>query len=105
MQRALQSRPHGGDIHDQDTDIPRFAVPRRKLLEAAAGGRRRRGRRRVASRKSSRRRSPAPAPKVRLAWTEVAACHSPLGFGVAKGLYAKQISTSSCSIRAPAARR
>ena len=22
-----------------------------------------------------------PAPKVRLAWTEVAACHSPLGFG------------------------
>jgi NitT/TauT family transport system substrate-binding protein len=31
----------------------------------------------------------APAPKVRLAWTEVAACHSPLGFGVAKGLYAK----------------
>ena len=30
-----------------------------------------------------------PAPKVRLAWTEVAACHSPLGFGVAKGLYAK----------------
>lgn len=27
----------------------------------------------------------APAPKVRLAWTEVAACHSPLGFGVAKG--------------------
>jgi NitT/TauT family transport system substrate-binding protein len=31
----------------------------------------------------------APAPKVRLAWTEVAACHSPLGFGVAKGIYAK----------------
>src|SRR5579863_4179513 len=31
----------------------------------------------------------APAPKVRLAWTEVAACHSPLGFGVAKGFYAK----------------
>jgi NitT/TauT family transport system substrate-binding protein len=30
-----------------------------------------------------------PAPKVRLAWTEVAACHSPLGFGVAKGIYAK----------------
>jgi NitT/TauT family transport system substrate-binding protein len=29
------------------------------------------------------------APKIRLAWTEVAACHSPLGFGVAKGLYAK----------------
>jgi NitT/TauT family transport system substrate-binding protein len=31
----------------------------------------------------------APAPKIRLAWTEVAACHSPLGFGVSKGLYAK----------------
>jgi NitT/TauT family transport system substrate-binding protein len=31
----------------------------------------------------------ATAPKVRLAWTEVAACHSPLGFGVAKGIYAK----------------
>ena len=30
-----------------------------------------------------------PAPKVRLAWTEVAACHSPLGFGVAKGIYNK----------------
>ncbi|TBW39482.1 ABC transporter substrate-binding protein [Siculibacillus lacustris] len=31
----------------------------------------------------------APATKIRLAWTEVAACHSPLGFGVAKGIYAK----------------
>jgi NitT/TauT family transport system substrate-binding protein len=31
----------------------------------------------------------APAPKIRLAWTEVAACHSPLGFGVAKGIYSK----------------
>jgi NitT/TauT family transport system substrate-binding protein len=31
----------------------------------------------------------APAPKVRLAWTEVAACHGPLGFGVANGFYAK----------------
>ena len=30
-----------------------------------------------------------PAPKIRLAWTEVAACHSPLGFGVAKGIYNK----------------
>ncbi|MDQ0471987.1 ABC transporter substrate-binding protein [Labrys wisconsinensis] len=30
-----------------------------------------------------------PAPKVRLAWTEVAACHSPLGFGVAKGIYSR----------------
>lgn len=32
----------------------------------------------------------AAAPvKVRLAWTEVAACHSPLGFGVAKGFFQK----------------
>jgi NitT/TauT family transport system substrate-binding protein len=31
----------------------------------------------------------ASASKIRLAWTEVAACHSPLGFGVAKGIYAK----------------
>jgi NitT/TauT family transport system substrate-binding protein len=30
-----------------------------------------------------------PAPKIRLAWADVAACHSPLGFGVAKGIYAK----------------
>ncbi len=29
------------------------------------------------------------AAKIRLAWADVAACHSPLGFGVAKGLYAK----------------
>ena len=27
---------------------------------------------------------------MRLAWTEVAACHSPLAFGVAKGFYAKE---------------
>jgi NitT/TauT family transport system substrate-binding protein len=31
----------------------------------------------------------APTPKVRLAWTEVAACHSPMLFGVDKGFYAK----------------
>ena len=40
----------------------------------------------------SRLFSPAiagPAPKVRLFWGDVAACHSPLGFGVAKGFYAK----------------
>src|SRR6202451_3737321 len=40
----------------------------------------------------SRLFSPAiagPASKVRLIWGDIAACHSPLGFGVAKGLYAK----------------
>jgi NitT/TauT family transport system substrate-binding protein len=31
----------------------------------------------------------APASKIRLGWGDVAACHSPLGFGVAKGLFAK----------------
>jgi NitT/TauT family transport system substrate-binding protein len=30
-----------------------------------------------------------PATKIRLGWADVAACHSPLGFGVAKGIYAK----------------
>jgi NitT/TauT family transport system substrate-binding protein len=30
-----------------------------------------------------------PAPKTRLAWGDIAACHSPLGFGVASGIYAK----------------
>src|SRR3984957_20294163 len=30
-----------------------------------------------------------PAPKLRLAWADIAAYHSPLGFGVAKGIYAK----------------
>jgi NitT/TauT family transport system substrate-binding protein len=29
------------------------------------------------------------ASKIRLGWGDVAACHSPLGFGVAKGIYAK----------------
>jgi len=31
----------------------------------------------------------APATKIRLGWGDIAACHSPLGFGVAKGIYAK----------------
>jgi NitT/TauT family transport system substrate-binding protein len=30
-----------------------------------------------------------PAPKVRLGWGDVAACHSPLGFGVSSGIFAK----------------
>ena len=30
-----------------------------------------------------------PTPKLRLGWADIAACHSPLGFGVSKGLYAK----------------
>jgi NitT/TauT family transport system substrate-binding protein len=30
-----------------------------------------------------------PATKLRLAWGDIAACHSPLGFGVANGIYAK----------------
>jgi len=31
----------------------------------------------------------APATKIRLAWADVAACHSPMGFGSFKGIYAK----------------
>jgi NitT/TauT family transport system substrate-binding protein len=31
----------------------------------------------------------APAQKIKLAWTEVAACHAPIGFGVSKGLFSK----------------
>ena len=30
-----------------------------------------------------------PAAKIRLGWADIAACHSPLGFGVPKGLFAK----------------
>ena len=26
---------------------------------------------------------------IKLEWTEVAACHSPVGFGLSKGIYAK----------------
>ena len=33
--------------------------------------------------------TPAPAKKISIEWTEVAACHSPVGFGVAKGFYSK----------------
>ena len=70
-------------------DITTTVQPsRRTLLKtvgavgvAAAGG--------VLSRQVFSPAIAAPAPKIRLAWTEVAACHSPLGFGVAKGIYAK----------------
>jgi NitT/TauT family transport system substrate-binding protein len=63
-------------------------VSRRTLLKAAGAV----GVAASAGAVSGRLFTPAvagPAPKIRLAWTEVAACHSPLGFGVAKGLYAK----------------
>jgi len=71
------------------TKDTRIRVSRRNLLKAAgaAGA--------AASLATAGRNilAPAvagPAPKVRLAWTEVAACHSPLGFGVARGFYAKE---------------
>ncbi len=63
-------------------------LSRRTLLKTAGGA----GALASLGLAGSRVFSPAiagPAPKVRLAWTEVAACHSPLGFGVAKGIYAK----------------
>jgi NitT/TauT family transport system substrate-binding protein len=65
------------------------SVSRRKLLKIAGGA----GAAATAGVAGARLFAPAiagPAPKVRLAWTEVAACHSPLGFGVEKGFYAKQ---------------
>lgn len=65
------------------------SVSRRKLLKIAGGA----GAAATAGVAGAKLFAPAiagPAPKVRLAWTEVAACHSPLGFGVEKGLYAKQ---------------
>ena len=64
-------------------------VSRRKVLKGAGAL----GIAASATALGSRIFSPAiagPAPKVRIAWTEVAACHSPLGFGVARGFYAKQ---------------
>ena len=68
--------------------IKAAGVSRRGVLRAAGAA----GAVVAAGALGSRVFSPAiagPAPKIRLAWTEVAACHSPLGFGVAKGLYAK----------------
>jgi NitT/TauT family transport system substrate-binding protein len=62
-------------------------VSRRTILKSAAAGAGV-----IAAGRSSVLFAPAiagPAPKIRLAWTEVAACHSPLGFGVAKGIYSK----------------
>lgn len=70
------------------TDHVRGALSRRSVLKAAGVA----GAAAAASAVLTRPTSYAiagNAPKVRLAWTEVAACHSPLGFGVAKGLYQK----------------
>lgn len=64
------------------------SVSRRSVLRAVGGL----GVAASAATLGSRLFTPAiagPAPKIRLAWTEVAACHSPLGFGVAKGIYNK----------------
>ncbi len=68
--------------------IKKTGVSRRSVLKAGGAA----GAVIAAGALGSRVFSPAiagPAPKIRLAWTEVAACHSPLGFGVAKGIYAK----------------
>ena len=65
------------------------AVSRRKLLKIAGAA----GATATAGLAGAKVFAPAiagPAPKVRLAWTEVAACHAPLGFGVEKGFYQKQ---------------
>jgi len=64
------------------------SLSRRTLLKsaAAAGGAASAG---VAGTRLFAPAIAGPAPKIRLAWTEVAACHAPLGFGVAKGIYSK----------------
>jgi NitT/TauT family transport system substrate-binding protein len=74
--------------HSVTESISRKGVSRRTLLRTTGAA----GLAASAGILASNIYSPAiagPAPKIRLAWTEVAACHSPLGFGVAKGLYAK----------------
>lgn len=71
------------------TSTPTFRPSRRDVLKRAAGGA---GVIAVGVAAGGKLFTPAiaaPATKIRLAWTEVAACHSPLGFGVAKGIYAK----------------
>lgn len=67
---------------------PQTRPSRRNLLKAAGAA----GLAVAAGAAGGRVFSPAiagPAPKIRLGWGDIAACHSPLGFGVAKGLYAK----------------
>jgi NitT/TauT family transport system substrate-binding protein len=64
------------------------AISRRKVLSAAGAV----GVAAAAGALGGRVFSPAiagPATKLRLAWGDIAACHSPLGFGVANGIYAK----------------
>jgi NitT/TauT family transport system substrate-binding protein len=72
------------------TNKPKSALLTRRNAIAAVGGA---GLAAASGALGSKLFTPAfagPAPKVRVAWTEVAACHSPLGFGVAKGFYTKQ---------------
>ena len=74
-------------FHEQRDNHDRSTIPA-NASENCRRGRRGRCRRRAepAGFSPATRRH---QPKIRLAWTEVAACHSPLGFGVAKGIYAK----------------
>ena len=71
------------------TSKPSTSVSRRNLLRLAGGG----AVAAAAATAAPKLFAPAiagPAPKVRLAWTEVAACHSPMAFGVSKGFYTKE---------------
>ncbi len=69
------------------TEPKKLAVSRRGALLAAGAA----GVATMASRGSLFAPAVAgPAAKVRLAWTEVAACHSPLAYGVANGFYKRE---------------
>ncbi len=77
------------ETSNNSASTPASRLPRRDVMKRAAGGA---GVIAVGAAAGGKLFTPAiagPAPKLRLAWTEVAACHSPLGFGVAKGFYAK----------------
>ncbi|MCA0431636.1 MAG: ABC transporter substrate-binding protein [Proteobacteria bacterium] len=63
-------------------------ISRRKLLRSAAAGGAAISATAIGSKIFAPAVAQAPA-KVRIAWTEVAACHAPLGFGVDKGFYKK----------------
>ncbi|KQT63985.1 MULTISPECIES: ABC transporter substrate-binding protein [unclassified Aureimonas] len=64
-------------------------LSRRSLIKSAAGVGLVAGGTAIAGSLGMRRAIAGNPSKIRLAWTEVAACHAPLGFGVAKGFYEK----------------
>lgn len=64
-------------------------LSRRSLIKSAAGAGVLAGGAAIAGSLGIKSAVAGNPAKIRLAWTEVAACHSPLGFGVARGFYAR----------------